>query len=113
MQKLISLLDSITPFVQAFDCVLMILCGVICLRSRRQRKRRGLTTLAVACFISAVILLGFFLSAEQNGHALFPLHASVRSTAYLVARLLAPFELLLFVIGIVMVVRATADETPK
>ena len=113
MLKVISLLDSVTPFVQAFDCLLMILCGVICLRSARGRQKAGLTTLAIACFVSAVILLGFFLSAAPNDKPLFALSAQTRSIFYLTARLLAPFELLLFVIAIVMVARATTDRASK
>jgi hypothetical protein len=104
--KLINFLDSSAPFVQAFDFLLMLACGVYCLRSTRARKNLGLTILSVSCFLSAVILLGFFLSAAPNGHALFPLKAEARQVFYLIARLLAPFELLLFIIGIVMVARA-------
>jgi hypothetical protein len=103
--KLITFLDSSAAFVQGFDFLLMVACGVYCLRSMGARKNRGLTILAVSCFVSAVILLGFFLSAAPNGHALFPLKAEARQAFYLVARLLAPFELLLFVIGIIMVAR--------
>ncbi len=103
MSKLISLLESWTPFVQAFDFVLMLLCGVYCIRSIRRRKNTGLTILAISCFVSAVILLGFFLSANYHNHALLPLSAQARSFFYLIARLLAPFELLLFAIAIVVV----------
>ncbi len=105
MIKLIPILESWTPIVQAIDCLLMIVCGVYCLRSTRQRKNTGLTILAIACFISAVILLGFFLSAAPNNKPLFPLTAQFRSIAYLVGRLLALFELPLFIVGIVMVAR--------
>jgi lipopolysaccharide export LptBFGC system permease protein LptF len=106
MLKLIPILESWTPIVQAIDCLLMLLCGVYCLRSIRRQKNTGLTILAIACFLSAVILLGFFLSAAPNGKPLFSLTAQFRSIAYLIARLLALFELPLFIIGIVLVARA-------
>ena len=105
MTKLVSFLDSSAPFVQAFDFFLMLACGVYCWRSLRRRKNPGLKILAISCFVSAVILLGFFLSATIQGHELLPLNAQARQFSYLVARLLAPFELLLFVIGIVIVAR--------
>ena len=110
MLKLISFLDSSTPFVQAFDFLLMLLCGFYCLRSNRTRRSTGIKVLAVSCFVSAVILLGFFLSATFHNHPLLPLSAPARQTFYLVARLLAPFELLLFVTGIVLVARQNAAE---
>jgi hypothetical protein len=93
---LISFLDSTTPFVQAFDFVLMIVAGIFCLRARRAP---GLTILAISCFVSAIILLGFFLFGIFHGRGVGP------QAGYIVARLLAPFELLLFVIGIVIVAR--------
>lgn len=93
---LISFLDSTAPFVQAFDLVLMLIAGVFCLRAR---KAPGLTILAIACFVSVVILLGFFLFGIFHGRGVFP------QAAYIVARVLAPFELLLFVIGIIIVAR--------
>ena len=105
MLKLISSLDSATPFIQAFDFLLMLGCGFYCLRSNRGRKNLALTFLAISCFVSAVILLAFFLSAAPNDHPLLPLSAQARSVAYLIARLLAPFELLLFAIAIVLVAR--------
>ena|ERR1700682_5057640 len=105
MLKLISFLDSITPFVQALDCMLMLGCGVYCLRSTRRRWNIGLAILTVSCFVSAVILLGFFLSAAPENHPLLPIMAQARTFAYLIARLLAPFELLLFAIGIIIVAR--------
>lgn len=83
----------------------MLFCGVYCLRSYRRTKNSAVGLLAWACFVSAVILLGFFLSASYHTHPLFPLLPQVRAVAYLVARLLAPFELLLFAIAIVLVAR--------
>jgi hypothetical protein len=105
MLKLTSSLESWTPIVQAIDCALMLFCGVYCMRSARQRKNIGLTILAIACFISAVILLGFFLSAALNNKPLFALSAQSRSFAYLTARILALAELPLFIVGIVIVAR--------
>ena len=105
MLKLIPILESWTPIVQAIDCLLMLLCGVCCLRSTRRRKNIGITILAIACFLSAVILLGFFLSAAPNNKPLLSLSAQARSIAYLVARILALFELPLFIVGIVLVAR--------
>jgi uncharacterized membrane protein len=105
MLKLTSSLESWTPIVQAIDGVLMLFCGVYCLRSSRQRKNIGLTILAIACFMSAVILLGFFLSAAPNNKPLFASSAQFRSFAYVAARVLALFELPLFIIGIVLVAR--------
>ncbi len=105
MLKLIPFLDSSTPFVQAFDFVLMLVCGGYCLRSARRRRNLGITILAISCFVSAVILLGFFLSAAPDNHPLLPLSAPARSFFYLIARLLAPFELLLFVVGIIIIAR--------
>ena len=110
MLRLTSLLESITPFVQALDFLLMLFCGFYCLRSNRQRKNLALRILAISCFVSAMILLGFFLSATPNNHPFLPLPAQLRSFAYLTARLLAPFELLLFVIGIILVARRNASE---
>ncbi len=98
--KLITFFDSSTPIVQAIDCLLMLLCGVYCVRSTSRHKNIGITLLAISCFLSAVILLGFFLSAS-----LLPLTAKARSAAYLVARLLAPVELVLFAIAIIVVAR--------
>jgi hypothetical protein len=108
--KLTTSLESWTPIVQAMDCALMLFCGVYCLRSTRSRKNTGLTILAIACFISAVILLGFFLSAAPNNKPLFPLTAQFRSFAYLTARILALVELPLFIIGIVIVARRNMAE---
>jgi lysylphosphatidylglycerol synthetase-like protein (DUF2156 family) len=105
MLKLISSLESWTPIVQAIDCLLMFLCGIYCLRSTRRRKNTGLTVLAIACFISAVILLGFFLSAAPKSKPLLPFGAQFRSFAYLSARILALFELPLFIVGILLVAR--------
>jgi hypothetical protein len=99
MVQLISLLDSITPFVQAFDFLLMLFCGIYCLRSIRRQKNNGLMILAISCFVSAIILLGYFLFGVFHGRGALP------QSAYIVARVLAPFELLLFVIGIVLVAR--------
>lgn len=97
--KLIALLDSITPYVQAFDFVLMIIAGIFCLRAR---KSPALLLLAIACLLSAVILLGFFCFEVMHGRGLFP------QVAYIVARLLAPFELLLFAVAIILVARRNA-----
>jgi hypothetical protein len=94
--QLISLLDLAAPYVQAFDLVLMVVAGIFCLRAR---KAPGLTILALSCFVSAVILLGFFLFGVLHGQAGFP------QVAYIVARLLAPFELLLFAVGLILVAR--------
>ena len=105
MLKLISNLESWTPFVQAIDCLLMLFCGVYCGRSARRRKNAGLTILATACVISSVILLGFFLSTVSNGKPLFPLVAPIRSFAYLTARILALVELPLFILGIIVLAR--------
>lgn len=85
--------------MQAFDFLLMIVAGIFCLRAR---KAPGLTILAISCFVSAIILLGFFLFGIFSGA--FP------QIAYIVARLLAPFELLLFVIGIILVARANKPD---
>ena len=97
MPSLISFLDSATPLVQAFDFLLMLFCGVYCLRSTRRQKNIGLTILAISCFVSAIILLGFFLFAVLHGRGL------VAQSTYIAARLLAPFELLLFAIAIIIV----------
>jgi len=94
--KLIMFLDSAAPFVQAFDFVLMIIAGIFCLRAR---KAPGLMILAVSCFVSAIILLGFSLFGFSHGRGALP------QTAYTIARLLAPFELLLFFAGIMVVAR--------
>ena len=67
----------------------------------------GIKILAISCFVSAIILLGFFLSATHNNHPLLPLLPQVRNGAYLIARLFAPFELLLFAIAIILVARRT------
>ena len=113
MLKLISFLESSTPFVQAIDCLLMLLCGIYCLRSTRRRKSTGLTILAIACLLSAVILLGFFLSAAPNGKPLFPIVSGVRSFAYATARILALVELPLFIIGLVLVARQNKADALK
>lgn len=98
--NLIGLLDSFTPYVQAFDFVLMVIATAYCVVSLRTRRSSAVTLLAISCFISAVILFGFFLFGLTHGRGVFP------QLAYVIARLLAPFELLLFVIGIVLVARA-------
>jgi hypothetical protein len=105
MAKVISFLDSSTPVVQAFDFLFMLICGVYCFRSTRRRWNTGLAILTVSCFVSAVILLGFFLSAAPDNHPLLPITAQARTFAYLIARLLVPFELLLFAIGIIIVAK--------
>ena len=105
MSKLISILDAGTPFIQLFDCALMLFCALFCLRSAKRSRNKAITLLAISCFVSTVILLGFFLSAEQGTEPLFPLAAPARHVAYLVARLLSPFELLLFAIAIILVAR--------
>lgn len=87
-------LDAIAPLVQAFDFVLMMIAGIACLRARA---KPGLLLLAISCFVSAIILLGFFSFGVTHGHGLFA------QAAYVSARLLAPFELLLFAIAIVLV----------
>jgi hypothetical protein len=105
MLKLVSFLDSTAGVVQAFDCLLMIFCGFYCLRSNRKHRNLGVKIFAVSCFVSAIILLGFFFSATYHNHPLLPLPAGARSVAYLIARLLAPFELLLFFIAVIVVAR--------
>ena len=100
--SVIAVLDSTTPFVQAFDFVLMVLAGLFCWRAR---KAPGLTILAISCFVSAIILLGFFLFGIFHGQGAFP------QTAYIIARLLAPFELLLFAIAIIVVARSKPRAT--
>jgi hypothetical protein len=105
MLKLISVLDSATPFVQAFDCLLMLGCGVYCVMSARRRSDKAVMLLAVCCFVSATVLLGFFLSATYDTHPLLPLTPPARETAYVIARVLAPFELLLFAVAIIAVAR--------
>jgi len=102
--NLITFLDATTPFVQAFDFVLMLIAGVFCLRAR---KAPGLTILAISCFVSAIILLGFFLFGIFHGHGAFP------EAAYIVARMLAPFELLLFVVGIVIIARRNVTRSEQ
>lgn len=103
--SLISSLDSTAPFVQAFDFILMLFCGAYCLRIGVKAKSGALKLMALACFVSAIILLGFFLSATYHEQALIPLPGALRFLAYVVARLLAPFELLLFAIAIVLLAR--------
>jgi hypothetical protein len=110
MAKLISFLDSFTPFVQAFDFLLMLACGLYCIRRIRRRKNTGVMLLGVSCFVSALILLGFFLSAAPGNYPLLPLSPAVRSFSYLMARLLAPFELLLFAAAIVIVARQNGNR---
>lgn len=110
MPKLITFLDGATPFVQAFDLLLMLGCGFYCFRSTRRRRHPGLTILAISCFVSAIILLGFFLSAAFLNHPLFPLTAQAREVFYLSARLLAPFELLLFAVGLIVIARHNATR---
>ena len=95
--NVIAFLDSTTPYVQALDFLLMLAAAVYCLLSLRVRKNLGLTILAISCVISAVILFGFFVYGIAHGRATFP------QIAYIIARLLAPFELVLFVIGIFIV----------
>ena len=97
--RLIGLLDSSALYVQAFDFVLMLIAGLFCLRARRSP---GLTILAVSCFVSAIILLGFFVYGLSHGQGAFS------QSAYIVARLLAPFELLLFAIGLITVARRSS-----
>jgi hypothetical protein len=96
---MISFLDSSAPFVQGFDCLLMVICGFYCLRSTRARRNFALTIVAICCFVSAIILLGFVLFGIFHGRGL------LSQSAYVVARILAPFELLLFAIGIALVAR--------
>jgi len=105
MSRLISFLDSATPFIQGFDCALMLFCAIFCLRSAKRNRNKAIMLLAISCFVSMVILLGFFLSATQGSEPLFPLLPQVRNMAYLVARLLSPFELLLFAVAIIWVAR--------
>jgi formate hydrogenlyase subunit 3/multisubunit Na+/H+ antiporter MnhD subunit len=111
MSKLISILDSATPFIQGFDGALMLFCGLFCLRSAKRRRNKAIALLAISCFVSTLILLGYFLSAEQGTQPLFPLATQVRHMAYLVARLLSPFELLLFAIAIILVARQNSRRT--
>src|SRR5438132_12560281 len=110
MAKLISFLDSSAAFVEAFDFLLMVFCGTYCVRSNRRRKNLGVKILAISCFVSAIVLLGFFLSAFHGTEPLLPLPAQIRNFAYVIARLLAPFELLLFGIAIIVVARRNKSE---
>ena len=113
MSKLISFLDSATPFIQAFDCALMLFCAVFCWRSAKRSRNKAITLLAISCFVSTVILLGFFLSAVQGAEPLFPLTTQARHMAYLMARLLSPLELLLFAIAIILVARQNSQPGRK
>src|SRR3954452_10148755 len=61
--SLISSLDSTAPFVQAIDCLLMLFCGFYCLRKNKTARSVALRVMAFACFVSAIILLGFFFAA--------------------------------------------------
>jgi hypothetical protein len=110
MSKLSSILDSATPFIQGFDCALMLFCGFLCLRSAKRSRNKAITLLAISCFVSTLILLGFFLSAVQGTQPLFPLGPEVRHVAYLMARLLSPFELLLFALAIILVSRQNSSR---
>ena len=74
----------------------MLIAGMFCLRAR---KAPGLTIMAISCFISAIILLGFFAFGFLHGQGAFA------QTAYIIARILAPFELLLFAMAIIVVAR--------
>jgi hypothetical protein len=100
--SLVSALDATAPFVQALDFLLMLFCGFYCLRRNKRGKSAALGVMALACFVSAMILLGFFLAATYHGHALLPVAAGVQQFSYVVARILAPFELLLFAVAIVL-----------
>jgi hypothetical protein len=88
----------------------MLLFGIYCLRSNRRRNNLGTKILAISSFVSAIILFGFFLSAFHGSQPLLPLPAQIRNFAYLTARLLAPFELLLFGIAIIVVARQNKSE---
>lgn len=103
---LITFLESSTPYVQAFDVLLMLFCGAYCVRSTRRRPNPGIVILAISCFFAALILLGFFLSAAPNGVPIFPFSAETRAAFYISARIFAPFELLLFALGIIFAARA-------
>ncbi len=100
-----------TPFVQALDAFLMFGCGFYCLRASRRRRNCGLTLLATACFFSAVILVCFFLSTSYHNHSLLGLSAVAQQWAYLIARALAPLELLLFAAAIILVARSSASDS--
>lgn len=100
---LISFLDSMTPVVQGIDFALMLFCAWFCLRRSKGAVAGALRLMALACFVSAIILLGFFLSATYHNQPLLPLLPSARLAAYASARLLAPFELLLFAAAIILV----------
>jgi hypothetical protein len=80
---------------------------------RSPKKDAGLTILAVACFMSAIILLGFFLSAAPNNKPLLALSAQFRSSAYLTARILALIELPLLIVGIVLVARKNRNSVTR
>jgi hypothetical protein len=103
--SLVSALDSTAPFVQAIDFLLMVFCGFYCLRRNKTAKSVALRLMSLACFVSAIILLGFFLAASYHGHPLVPVAAGVRQFSYVAARILAPFELLLFAVAIVLMAR--------
>jgi hypothetical protein len=105
MLKLIVFLDSLTPWVQAIDCLIMLGCGAYCVRSALRRRSMIVILLAISCFISFVILLGYFLSSIQAARPTIPLSIQTRQTAYLIARLLAPFETLFFGIVIFLIAR--------
>ena len=109
-------LDSLTPWLQALHCLIMFVCGVYCVRSASRRRNTLVKLLGLSCFVASIILLGFFLSAYQGNQPLFPLSPGARQTAYLVARVLAPFETIFFGVLIFLIarknMRASSDSTP-
>jgi hypothetical protein len=105
MLKLISFLDLLTPWVQGLDCLIMLGCGSYCVRSATRRRNVIVFLLAISCFVSFLILLGFFLSSIQKARPIIPLSIQSRQVAYLIARLLAPFETLFFGVVIFLIAR--------
>jgi len=113
MLKVIAFLDSLVPWIQGLDCLIMLGCGAYCVRSTICRRNGIIILLAISCFISFVILLGFLLSSVQAARPLIPLSIQTRHLAYLIARLLAPFETLFFGVVIFLIARQNIRAVPN
>jgi hypothetical protein len=95
-------LDWIKPLLKAISIVLLLGSGVIAARVARTP---GLLLLSIACFLSALTLLGDLTLDAQLQWKLHLLSPPVRNWAIVLAIFLNPIQLFLWPIAVILIAR--------
>ena len=111
MLRIITLLDLTKPLFNALDSLLMLACGLVCIRSLRRRFDAGVLLIAIAALISFVGT-AFFVVFALHSEWKIMLSASSRQALYLITGLMYPFQVFTFPLGIILVVRRYGVSLP-